>query len=255
MPWNCHKARNTPLGGMRIRKVKAVSSHRTPPSPSPHTTIIPKLGVTHALELSQSAEYFARWYEDTKGKGGVEPPQGRKPRLAKIVRTENKRDSGPSVVHAAEHSFHALSRAEGPKGHSKVLRTVERAKHRQPRKGRKIQLTGAERRTGTRDFRLACREGARESFAPPGLSRERYLHPRLAPWATFCRRSAAGRQRKGFRLTPRGLHPGLVLARPVGANRLRTRGQIPGGSRLAGLPPRSSLPLRTHKESCGAPRS
>jgi hypothetical protein len=80
---------------MREAPWSAVARHRLPPLP--HTTIAPKLGVTHALELSQSAENLARWYEDTKGKGGVEPPHSKVLRTAIFMTAgrHSRRGSGP----------------------------------------------------------------------------------------------------------------------------------------------------------------
>src|SRR6267142_2216035 len=40
------------------------------------------------------------------------------------------------------------------------------------------------------------RQSVEKSFAPTGLDSHVYLTPRLTPWATFCRRSAAGRDRR-----------------------------------------------------------
>ena len=48
------------------------------------------------------------------------------------------------------------------------------------------------RKPGER-HRMQCKSpvGAKESFAPTGLVRFHGAAPRLAPWANFCRRSAA----------------------------------------------------------------
>jgi hypothetical protein len=113
---------------------------------------------------------------------------------------------GPTFAHAQAYAHRRFP--AGPEGRKILAHGVSRGSNAQniasPGRGERFSWRGLRGAREPGIFALRAAR-ARGNLSPlRGLSRERYLHPRLTPWATLCRRSAAERHRKDFSLTPMG---------------------------------------------------